>query len=40
MVRSIAESQGVKMPSFFRYMLYSGPVLLPVFALVTVIFFL
>jgi Na+/H+ antiporter NhaD/arsenite permease-like protein len=40
MVRSIAESQGVKMPSFFGYMLYSGLVLIPVFALVTVIFFL
>jgi hypothetical protein len=27
------------MPSFFGYMLWSGCVLLPVFALVTVIFF-
>jgi len=40
MVRSIAESRGVKMPSFGGYMLYSGAVLLPVFVLVTFAFFL
>jgi len=39
MVRSIAEHRGVRMPSFFGYMLYSGTILLPVFALVTFIFF-
>ncbi len=39
MVRSIAEEQGVKMPSFFGYMLYSGLVLIPTFILVTLIFF-
>ena len=39
MVRSIAESRGVRMPSFGGYMLYSTFVLLPVFALVTVVFF-
>jgi len=39
MVRSIAERQGVKMPSFFGYMMYSGLVLLPVFAIVTMVFF-
>jgi len=39
MVRSIAEEQGVKMPSFFGYMLYSGGVLLPLFVVVTVLFF-
>jgi Na+/H+ antiporter NhaD/arsenite permease-like protein len=39
MVYAIARQQGVKMPSFFGYMLWSGCVLLPVFALVTVIFF-
>jgi Na+/H+ antiporter NhaD/arsenite permease-like protein len=39
MVRSIAESRGVRMPSFGGYMLYSGVVLLPVFALVTYVFF-
>ncbi|MBW7857931.1 MAG: sodium:proton antiporter [Leptonema sp. (in: Bacteria)] len=40
MVRSIAESAGIKMPSFFGYMAYSGLVLIPVFVLVTLIFFL
>jgi len=39
MVRSIAEQRGVKMPSFGGYMLYSGAVLIPVFVLVTVVFF-
>ena len=39
MVRSIAEERGVRMPSFGGYMLYSGAVLLPVFALVTLVFF-
>jgi Na+/H+ antiporter NhaD/arsenite permease-like protein len=39
MVRSIAESRGVRMPSFGGYMLYSGGILLPVFALVTLVFF-
>ena len=32
-------SAGVKMPSFGGYMLYSGAVLLPVFVLVTLVFF-
>ena len=39
MVKSIAEEQGVKMPSFVGYMLYSGLVLLPLFAVMTVVFF-
>ena len=39
MVKSIAEEQGVKMPSFFGYMLYSGLVLIPLFVIVTVVFF-
>ncbi|HYS16603.1 MAG TPA: sodium:proton antiporter [Candidatus Binatia bacterium] len=39
MVKSIAEEQGVQMPSFFGYMLYSGTILLPLFVLVTVVFF-
>jgi Na+/H+ antiporter NhaD/arsenite permease-like protein len=38
MVRSIAEERGVRMPSFGEYMVYSGLVLIPVFALVTLIF--
>ena len=39
MVRSIAEERGVRMPSFGGYMLYSGAVLIPVFLLVTFVFF-
>jgi Na+/H+ antiporter NhaD/arsenite permease-like protein len=41
MVRSIAEETGTPMPSFFGYMLkYSIPVLIPVFVIVTLIFYL
>ena len=39
-VKCIAERQGVKMPSFFGYMGYSVAVLVPIFAIVTAIFFL
>jgi Na+/H+ antiporter NhaD/arsenite permease-like protein len=39
MVKSIADEAGVKMPSFFGYMLYSGAVLIPLFGLVTLLFF-
>ncbi len=39
MVRSIAEERGVRMPSFGGYMLYSGGVLIPVFLVVTLVFF-
>ena len=39
MVRSIAEEHGVSMPNFFHYMAWSAVVLLPVFVLVTVVFF-
>lgn len=40
MVKSIAEEAGVNMPSFFGYMFkYSIPVLIPVFIIVTFIFF-
>jgi Na+/H+ antiporter NhaD/arsenite permease-like protein len=39
MVKAIAEEAGVKMPSFFGYMLYSGTILLPLFVVVTVVFF-
>ena len=35
MVEAIANERGVKMPSFFGYMLWSGAVLLPVLALLT-----
>jgi Na+/H+ antiporter NhaD/arsenite permease-like protein len=39
MVRSMAEERGIKMPSFLGYMAYSGAVLLPVFAIITLVFF-
>ena len=39
MVRSIAEENGIKMPSFFGYMVYSMLVLIPTFILITFIFF-
>ncbi|RZL92944.1 MAG: sodium:proton antiporter [Variovorax sp.] len=39
MVKAIAESRGVRMPSFFGYMLWSGVFLLPLFVLSTFIFF-
>jgi Na+/H+ antiporter NhaD/arsenite permease-like protein len=39
MVRSIAEARGVRMPTFVGYMAYTGLVLLPVFALVSVVYF-
>ncbi|MEX2173024.1 MAG: sodium:proton antiporter [Pirellulaceae bacterium] len=39
MVKAIAEENGVRMPSFFGYMAYSGMVLIPIFVLVTLIFF-
>jgi Na+/H+ antiporter NhaD/arsenite permease-like protein len=39
MVKAIAEEQGVKMPSFFGYMLWSGCFLIPCFLLVTWVFF-
>jgi Na+/H+ antiporter NhaD/arsenite permease-like protein len=39
MVRSIAEARGIRMPSFAGYMLYSAGVLLPVFVVITLLFF-
>jgi Na+/H+ antiporter NhaD/arsenite permease-like protein len=38
MVYAIATERGVKMPSFFGYMIWSGAVLLPAFAVVTYVF--
>lgn len=38
MVKAIAEQSGVRMPSFFGYLAYSGAILLPIFAAVTWIF--
>ena len=39
MVRSIAESSGIKMPSFFGYMAWSVGILIPCFVLMTILFF-
>lgn len=39
MVKAIAEENGVKMPSFFGYMAYSGGILLPIFVGLTLLFF-
>ncbi len=39
MVRSICEERGIEMPSFLGYMLWSGAILLPLFAVVTLIWF-
>ncbi len=40
MVYAIARDAGVKMPSFFGYLLWSGAVLIPVFLLMTWVFFI
>jgi Na+/H+ antiporter NhaD/arsenite permease-like protein len=40
MVYAIARYQGVPMPSFFGYMLWSGAILIPTFLLCTFLFFL
>jgi Na+/H+ antiporter NhaD/arsenite permease-like protein len=39
MVYAIAREGGVKMPSFFGYLLWSGGILVPVFLLTTLLFF-
>jgi len=39
MVKAIAEERGVRMPSFFGYMVWSSCILLPLFVLVTLIWF-
>lgn len=39
MVKAIAEDNGVKMPSFFGYVAYSAGILLPLFVLVSLVFF-
>ncbi len=39
MVKAIAEDRGVAMPSFFGYMLWSGAVLIPLFVVMTFIWF-
>jgi Na+/H+ antiporter NhaD/arsenite permease-like protein len=39
MIKSIAESRGVRMPSFFGYLGWASLVLIPVYALLTLLFF-
>ncbi|MBD3290365.1 sodium:proton antiporter [candidate division KSB1 bacterium] len=39
MVKAIAEENGIKMPGFFGYMLYSALILIPLFILLSIIFF-
>ncbi|EGI78400.1 sodium:proton antiporter [Hylemonella gracilis] len=39
MVKAIAEERGVKMPSFFGYMLWSVGILVPLFVVMTFLFF-
>ncbi len=39
MVKVIAEENSVRMPSFFGYMIWSGLILIPIFVLITWIFF-
>ncbi|HEY8579528.1 MAG TPA: sodium:proton antiporter, partial [Beijerinckiaceae bacterium] len=39
MVYAIARQAGVRMPSFFGYMLWSGAILLPLFVVITLLFF-
>ena len=39
MVKSIAESSGIKMPSFFGYFFYSLVILFPLFIIVSLLFF-
>jgi Na+/H+ antiporter NhaD/arsenite permease-like protein len=39
MVYAIAREGGVKMPSFFGYLLWSGAILIPTFLLITLLFF-
>ncbi len=39
MVRAIAEDRGIRMPSFFGYLAWSVPVLVPLFVLLTFLYF-
>jgi Na+/H+ antiporter NhaD/arsenite permease-like protein len=39
MVKAVAEDRGIKMPSFFGYMAWSGAVLIPLFIIMTFIWF-
>ncbi len=39
MVKAIAEDRGIQMPSFFGYMVWSGAILIPLFVILTLIWF-
>ena len=39
MVKAVVEESGIRMPSFFGYMAWSCAILVPLFVLVTVVFF-
>jgi Na+/H+ antiporter NhaD/arsenite permease-like protein len=39
MIKAIAEERGIRMPSFFGYMLWSGLILIPLFVVMTFLFF-
>ncbi len=39
MVKAVAEQGGVRMPSFFGYMVYSVLILIPLFIVMTLLFF-
>ena len=39
MVKAIAEDRGIRMPSFFGYMAWSGAILIPLFILMTFVWF-
>jgi Na+/H+ antiporter NhaD/arsenite permease-like protein len=39
MVKAIAEDRGIRMPSFFGYMAWSGCILIPLFVIMTFIWF-
>ena len=39
MVKAIAEERGIAMPSFFGYMAWSVAILIPLFVLMTLVFF-
>jgi len=39
LVKSIAEHHGVKMPGFLGYMMYSTLILVPIFLVLSVVFF-
>jgi Na+/H+ antiporter NhaD/arsenite permease-like protein len=39
MVKAVVEESGIRMPSFFGYMAWSCAILLPLFILITLLFF-